>query len=343
MAAPEAVTPTPWLAVAGAASDRRATSRARSGAARRRRGRRSRRFRSGTRRCCARSATRRPRGRRSCTCCRSSCRNSLRLQGLGQGVHGPRAVRLDAALPNTPSRRRSRRHRVPPSNAGETPRVDGRAGAPPRPRSFARSEPGKPTRRRFRTASGPPSASSVSRMSKSPSSPPAPSKSEKLRTTWLRTFWRRNQSIVALDRMRWNSSGSSAAGRSAYFSDEPDHRVLDDVERGVVVADGVDGALPGTLLDALQKVGKFFVGRQGKQRQLQQLGAARLSHRHSCARAARRDERVGRCDNCRLHDSFRSSGRPKRGGLRRSLRHRTRLTRARKGAPMVFRQRNSQR
>jgi hypothetical protein len=41
------------------------------------------------------------------------------------------------------------------------------------------------------------------------------SKSDRFCTTALRTFWRRNQSIVALDRMRWNSSGSSAAGRSA--------------------------------------------------------------------------------------------------------------------------------
>jgi hypothetical protein len=40
------------------------------------------------------------------------------------------------------------------------------------------------------------------------------SKSEKFFTTALRTFCRRNQSIVALERMRWNSSGSSAAGRS---------------------------------------------------------------------------------------------------------------------------------
>ena len=33
-----------------------------------------------------------------------------------------------------------------------------------------------------------------------------------------RTFWRRNQSRIAFCRMRWNSSGSSAAGRSPYFS-----------------------------------------------------------------------------------------------------------------------------
>src|ERR1019366_5625983 len=63
-----------------------------------------------------------------------------------------------------------------------------------------------------------PSASSVSSMSKSPSFP-ATSKSEKLRTTWLRTFWRRNQSIVAFETIRWKSSGSSAAGRSTYFSE----------------------------------------------------------------------------------------------------------------------------
>ena len=44
------------------------------------------------------------------------------------------------------------------------------------------------------------------------------SKSERFCTTALRTFSRRNQSIVAFDRMRWKTSGNSAAGRSAYFS-----------------------------------------------------------------------------------------------------------------------------
>ena len=146
-------------------------------------------------------------------------------------------------------------------------------------------------------------------MSKSPSSP-ADSKSEKLRTTALRTFWRRNQSIVAFDRMRWNSSGNSAAGRSAYFSGQPDHRVLHDVERRVVVPDGVDGALEGTLLDALQKVGEFFVGRQGSG---PSAAAARSGAIISSplARARRtRDSAPRRCDNCRLHDSFRSPAPP---------------------------------
>ena len=43
---------------------------------------------------------------------------------------------------------------------------------------------------------------------------------------------------------------------------EPDHRVLDDVQRGVVVANGVEGALEGPLFDALEEVGEFFFGSQ---------------------------------------------------------------------------------
>ena len=41
--------------------------------------------------------------------------------------------------------------------------------------------------------------------------------------------------MVALDRMRWNSSGNSAGGRSAYFSASRIMRILDDVQRRVVV------------------------------------------------------------------------------------------------------------
>ena len=112
-------------------------------------------------------------------------------------------------------------------------------------------------------------------MSKSPSSPAA-SKSEKFCTTALRTFWRRNQSIVALDRMRWNSSGSSAGGPVGVLLGQPDHRVLDDVERRVVVANGVDGALEGPLLDALEKVGEFFVGAKEGAAVGPQLGAGAI-------------------------------------------------------------------
>ena len=132
-------------------------------------------------------------------------------------MHGPRAVRLDASLRAAHRGGGLGDIEFLPVTQEKRLALTRRQRAPPRPRSAARSEPGKPSRRRSPTASDPPSASSVSRMSKSPS-PPAPSNSEKFRTTALRTFWRRNQSIVAFDRMRWNSSGSSAAGRSAYFS-----------------------------------------------------------------------------------------------------------------------------
>ena len=50
-----------------------------------------------------------------------------------------------------------------------------------------------------------------------------------------RTFARRNWSRIAFCRMRWNSSGSSAAGRSAVLLREPQHRVLHDVERRLLV------------------------------------------------------------------------------------------------------------
>src|SRR5574337_237981 len=44
---------------------------------------------------------------------------------------------------------------------------------------------------------------------------------------------------------------------------QPDHRVLDDVQRGVVVADGVHDPLEGALLDALEEVRQFSFARQG--------------------------------------------------------------------------------
>ena len=43
---------------------------------------------------------------------------------------------------------------------------------------------------------------------------------------------------------------------------QPDHRVLHDVECGLVVAHRVGGSLERPLLDALEKVGQFVVGRQ---------------------------------------------------------------------------------
>ena len=65
---------------------------------------------------------------------------------------------------------------------------------------------------------------------------------------------------------------------------QPDHRVLHDVQRGVVVANGVDRPLEGPLFDALEEVGEFFVGCQVKRA----WGAcprrrARLSHRVTAA------------------------------------------------------------
>ena len=83
---------------------------------------------------------------------------------------------------------------------------------------LARSAPVKPSRRRFPTAERPAERFQGLEHVEIAVVAGGVSKSEKFCTTALRTFWRRNQSIVAFDRMRWNSSGSSAAGRSAYFS-----------------------------------------------------------------------------------------------------------------------------
>jgi hypothetical protein len=89
------------------------------------------------------------------------------------------------------------------------------------------------------------------------------SKSDRFCITALRTFWRRNQSIVALDRMRWKDQRQFGCGAVGVFLGQPDHRVLHDVQRRVVVTHGIDRALEGALLDALEEIGEFFVGGQG--------------------------------------------------------------------------------
>src|SRR6185436_197173 len=43
---------------------------------------------------------------------------------------------------------------------------------------------------------------------------------------------------------------------------QPDHRILHDVKRRLVIAHGVGGSLERPLLDALEKVGQFVIGRQ---------------------------------------------------------------------------------
>ena len=80
----------------------------------------------------------------------------------------------------------------------------------------------------------------------------------------MRTFWRRNQSIVAFGQDALEQQRQLGGRPVGVFLGQPDHRVLDDVERRVVVAHGVDGALEGPLLDALEEVGEFFFGRQAK-------------------------------------------------------------------------------
>ena len=127
------------------------------------------------------------------------------------------------------------------------------------------------------------------------------------------------------------------------FLRQADHRVLHDVEGCVFVPDGVHGALPGTLFDAFQKVGKFFVGRQGKASPGLRIEAGRLS---IAPRGASWPRRIGfgGCDNSTVARQFRSPAGPESEAAPGDRpRHRTRLTRAWKGAPMVFRQRNSQR
>src|ERR1019366_5649912 len=153
-----------------------------------------------------------------------------------------------------------------------------------------------------------PSASSVSSMSKSPSFP-ATSKSEKLRTTWLRTFWRRNQSIVAFETMRWKSSGSSAGGRSTYFS-----------ERRIIASWTMSSAASSSRTAYTARFQARFstlfrksesslsVAKERKQ-QGPQIEAWRLSHRPLLRFAKQRICAVG-CDNSLLHDSFDRQRRP---------------------------------
>ena len=195
--------------------------------------------------------------------CRSRC-DSLCPQRLGQGMHGPGAVRLDAALRATHDRRRLGHIEFLPVTQQEGFSLTRRQLRQPLPRSASRIWPATPSPPHSRCRANRPAASSVSSRSKSPSSSPATRSPRSSARRALRTFWRRNQSIVALDRMRWNSSGSSAGGPVGVLLGQPDHRVLHDVERRIVVAHGIDRALEGALLDALEEVGEFFVGGQGR-------------------------------------------------------------------------------
>ena len=150
-------------------------------------------------------------------CDRSSWLNSLGLQSLRQGMHRPGTVRLDAALRAAHGRGRLGDIEFLPVTQQEGLALTRRQIAPPRPRSLQDLRP----RHRVGGAFGAVEPSErLERLQQveiavvagglevARSSAPAQ----------LRTFWRRNQSIVAFDRMRWNTSGSSAAGRSTYFS-----------------------------------------------------------------------------------------------------------------------------
>ena len=65
-------------------------------------------------------------------------------------------------------------------------------------------------------------------------------------------------------------SGEACADRKTRASGRPvdvllcqaDHRILDNVERRIVIPNGIGDALEGALLYALEKIGEFFVGCQ---------------------------------------------------------------------------------
>ena len=59
-------------------------------------------------------------------------------------------------------------------------------------------------------------------------------------------------------RMRWNSSGSSAAGFAAYFSASLQHRVLHQVERQMLVADREHRLLERPALDLGEEGRELF-------------------------------------------------------------------------------------
>ena len=108
----------------------------------------------------------------------------------------------------------------------------------------------------------PSTVSSVSSRSNSPSSP-SDSKSDMFCITALRTFWRRNQSIVAFGHDALEQQGQLRRRAVGVLLRQPDHGVLNDVQRRVIVAHGVHRALEGALLDVLEEIREFFVGRQG--------------------------------------------------------------------------------
>ena len=94
--------------------------------------------------------------------------------------------------------------------------------------------------------------------------------------------------MVAFERMRWNSSGSSAAGRSAYFSDS---RIIVSWTMSSAASSSRTAytarfqARFSTLFRKSES--SLSVAKEGAAVRLQ-LGAARLSHR-TFARPARRE------------------------------------------------------
>src|SRR5262249_10337924 len=126
-------------------------------------------------------------------------------------------------------------------------------------------------------------------------------------------------------------------GPIAVLLGEADHRVLDDVQRRFVVANGIERALESPLLHALQEVGEFFFGSQeggagGEDRRRR----ARLYHRTAQA-SLRAPVQQLRCNNAAPHTATGSAaGRPTGAPLFCPRGSRTRLTRAWKGATDGF-------
>ena len=120
----------------------------------------------------------------------------------------------------------------------------------------------EPVRRGGRHAARASSTSKVSRGSSSSSSPVRP-RDDQSEVQVERTLVRRKWSRMPFWRMRWKRSGNSSAGRAGVVLRQLEHRVLDDVERRLLVLDGEDALLEGASLHRGEEVGQFFSGGQG--------------------------------------------------------------------------------
>jgi hypothetical protein len=102
-----------------------------------------------------------------------------------------------------------------------------------------------------------------SRRSKSPSSS-TESKSLRLEKRARRVFWRRNQSSVQFERMRWKQHRQLGGGLVAVVLRELHHAVLHDIERRFFIPHVIDRALESASFDAFQEIGEFLFSGQAR-------------------------------------------------------------------------------